>query len=266
MKRIKYWLQKFIKEIITCLIVSVGVVLGYIISQQYQLPGLGVLVSVVSIFVGSIITISFIAREKDLYFIPLSRRNDKKTWTGEGIFDLIESQRSFLITNSYWGFIYSKTLVWGDYRLEFDFKILNSCLGVIVRAVSHSDFVMLQIGRDGIRPHVFINGGYRVWEFNETDLNFNDKIISYDDWYECIVNCEDRGINIKILNKSSKEIICDRRWTIPGGAIVFSFREDEADDKPISIPFPINLEYGSFGFRNHGEEKALIKNALIIKI
>ena len=42
---------------------------------------------------------------------------------------------------------------------------------------------------------------------------------------------------------------------------------DSKDEMPkVDIPFPISLEYGSIGFRNDGDENALIKEVLIKKL
>jgi len=46
----------------------------------------------------------------------------------------------------------------------------------------------------------------------------------------------------------------------------FTFKKDENDAAPLHIPFPINLEYGTIGFRNSGSEKALVRYVLIEKI
>ena len=59
----------------------------------------------------------------------------------------------------------------------------------------------------------------------------------------------------------------DRVWTIPSGKISFSYDINNLNNSQIvSIPFPINLEYGTIGFRNHGSENALVENVLIEKI
>ena len=122
---------------------------------------------------------------------------------------------------------------------------------------------MMQITQIGIRPHVLINGGWMAWEAETVNLKFL-KEVSLEEWYKCQLVCDKDTIHIKILLK--KEKILDREWQLPQGVLAFAFKKDEEDTKPINIPFPINLEYGSAGFRNFGDEKALVKNVLLEKI
>ena len=60
--------------------------------------------------------------------------------------------------------------------------------------------------------------------------------------------------------------IFDRDWLIPDGPINFIFKKNEKGEAELSIPLSLNLEYGTIGFRNSLNEKALIRNVLIEKI
>jgi len=202
-------------------------------------------------------------KEKDFYFTALTKREDKDDWLGRGTFEYRRASRAYLIANSEAGYIFSKTLYWSDYKYEFEFKILNSCLGAVVRAANLSDYVMFQIRLEGIRPHIRINGGWRPWEAKETGLVFKDEL-SRDNWYKCTLTCEKDLIDIKI--EKADEIIIERSWNISHERLGFPFPQLENDPKPITIHFPIDLDYGSVGFRNTGGEKALVKNVLIEKL
>jgi hypothetical protein len=179
------------------------------------------------------------------------------------MFEYKRTEKSFLITNSESGYIYSRSLTWSDYKVSFDFKILKTCLGAILRAVNLSNYVLLQININGIRPHIRVSGGWFWREAKDANLSFNSDL-SLDKWYKCILSCEKVSINIKLFDNKNK--IFDREWDIPQGSLVFDFKRDENDTNPAKIPFPITLEYGSIGFRNAGEEKALVRNLLIEKI
>lgn len=203
-------------------------------------------------------------RDKDFYFIPLTRAKDKYDWIGAGTFGYSRTDKCFQLTNAEAGYIYSKCLIWSDYRLKFEFKIVERCLGVIVRATNLSNYAMLQIEQSGIRPHVRINGGWHVWESKDVNLIF-PKVISLDRWYKCQLSCDKGSIGIEIIN-DNKEKIFDRQWNLPVGSAIFVFKKDGNDTTPLNIPFPINLEYGSVGFRNWGSEQALVRNVLIEKI
>jgi hypothetical protein len=57
----------------------------------------------------------------------------------------------------------------------------------------------------------------------------------------------------------------DRQWTIPTGPLAF-LAESQDKQTRISIPFPVNLEFGTVGFRNDGAENAAVKNLLLEKL
>lgn len=84
--------------------------------------------------------------------------------------------------------------------------------------------------------------------------------LSLDKWYRCQVKCNQDAINIQVYEDGNQ--LFERQWRIPEGNIVFNFGETQN----IQIPFPINLEYGSIGFRNADQEKALIKDVIVQKI
>ena len=110
----------------------------------------------------------------------------------------------------------------------------------------------------GIRPHIRVNGGWSIWEAKEAGLETN---ISLDKWYRARISCDNGEIFIKLY--CDDELIFDRNWKIPIGNVVFKFKYNEKESE---VPFSINLEYGSAGFRNSGDEKAFIRNVLIQKL
>jgi len=218
--------------------------------------------SITLISVISIVTLRL--KDKDFYFIGLTNPHDKDDWIGRGIFDYRRTNKGFLITESEPGYIFSKTLSWNDYKYEFDFKILNDCLGVVVRAANLSDYIMFQIRPYGIRPHIRVNGGWAKWEAKESGLEFA-KNLSLDNWYKCCVTCEKDIINIQIWEKDNS--IFQRSWSIPHERFGFPFpQKDDDPTKTTIIHFPVNLDYGTIGFRNAGNEKALVKNVLVEKV
>lgn len=256
-----YQIKKFKFDILSTVLTLTLAMVAYMFWQK-QLTVLLATILIVTIFL--LLVIYLRVRNKDFYFIPFTRRADKDDWIGSGIFEYVKVDNCFQITNTDpGGYIFSKCLTWNAYKYEFEFKIINKCLGAVVRAVNLSNLVMLQITEDGVRPHISINGGYFVWEAKDVNLSFIKKL-SVDKWYRCQIFCERGDITIKIFNK--KEKIFDRQWKIPVGKIEFSFPKDEKDKKPTKIPFPINLEYGSVGFRNSDNEKALVKSVLVEKI
>ncbi len=273
--RFKYFLKRYKYDLITAISALALWLISDIVpsfkENQLSLTVLKIkivitLSSVLKIVIAllSIFIISYLrTRDKDFYFISLTQRKHKDDWMGKGNFEYERTHNCFSITKSESGYIYSKCLTWSDYEFSFKFKIIKDCIGVIVRAVNLSNYVMLQIRQNGIRPHIRINGGWKPWEPNEANMVFTESL-SLDKWYMCILSCDKGSVNIKLLYNNHP--IFERQWSIPEGNLIFQFKKEDEKDKSIDIPFPINLEYGSIGFRNSGNEKAFVKDVLIQKI
>ncbi len=257
MKRLYYFLKGYTLDFMTLIfaIISAYMVYHFTNDQNIQLR-ISILIAVVSL----LIIIFIREREQDFIFSALTWRGDKELWIGYGEFEFNRVHNAYVITNSEPGFINSKCLTWSNYQMDFDFKIANKTLGIIVRAVNLSNYVMLQITPSSIRPHIRINGGWKWWEVEETGLII-EKPLSMDKWYKAKISCDKSEISLCLYCDNNSML--DRVWKIPVGNLFFGFKEK---DVGVIIPFPINLEYGSFGFRNYGDEKAFIKNVLIQKI
>lgn len=252
-----YFFKKYKYEFLTTvstIVVSIFPVL--MVSQNKQV----LIVTIIGISLFVLILILFLRlRDKDLYFLSLTNRKNIEDWIGKGKFEYSKINKCFLITDSDSGFIFPKCFLWSDYKFIFEFKIVKDCLGAIIRSINLSNYVMLQLTLKKLRPHIRVNGGWYIWE--ETDISFP---LSLDKWYKCLILCEKDIIGIKLY--SNKDKILDRELRIPQGNIFFDFKKGEDDKSPIQIPFPINLEYGTVGFRNSGKEEALVRNILIEKI
>ncbi len=260
-KSIYYKIKNYQYDLLS---VVIAVILNVINFQYYTDPKNRLVISVVIISLSLIAVIYFRVKDKDFYYISFKNRGSKDDWIGDGRFEFVKSEKCYEVTNAHPGYIFSKCLNWSDYRVACKFKIVNLCLGFLVRAINLSDYVLLQVRADGIRPHVFINGSWQVWEYVDTGLNF-EKPLSADEWYGILICVENRNVNIKIFERRKK--IFDRNWEIPKGALVFQFKKDENDTKATaSIPFSINLDYGSAGFRNADVERGFVKEFLIKKI
>jgi len=260
MKRTYYFLKNYKYDFIASFFLIGSIIVGYYFRYSQKIL---FYVSIGFIIVSLVVIIYLRVIDRSFYFIPFNRRSDKDEWIGKGEFEYSRVKKCFEITNTSSGYIFSKCFMWSDYRYIFEFKIIRSCLGVILRAINLSNYVMLQIGQNGIRPHIKVNGAWQAWEFKDFNLAFEESL-KLDNWYKCIISCEKDVINIRIFK--NKISIFDRDWIIPSGQINFMFQKDEEDKKPLQIPFAINLEYGTIGFRNYGLEKALLRNVLIERI
>ena len=219
--------------------------------------------SVIVIFVSLLVVIYLRIRDRDFYYLPLSGSRERDDWLGSSKFEYERQSQAFVVTQADPGVIYSKCLTWSNYEFSFDFKIMNTCPGVILRAVNLANYVMLQFTLGGIRPHVRINDGWSIWEHQDAKLTF-EKPLSQDKRYKCKINCDNKRLRIVILDSGGKKLF-DRVWEIPSGTVLIQYKH--SDEHPVSsIPFPMTLEYGSMGFRNSGHEKAFVKNVLVEKL
>ncbi len=263
MIRLYYFLKKYTIDIATTF---VGI-LGIIVTWQYETAvAIQQSISLIVVLVTLIAIIYFRSRERDFIFSSLTRPKDKNPWVGYGTFQLARVQGAYEITNADPGYIHSEILAWSDYKFSFDFKIANwggnGGLGIVVRANNLANYIMLQIKKGGIGPHLMINGAWKVWQPNEVGLEFPDPL-SLDVWYRGDVYCDKSTITVRLY--SARKIIFDRIWEIPRGLLTFAYKHSE-EYPTVHLPLPITLEYGSVGFRNWGNEKAFVRNVLIEKI
>jgi len=255
------WLKYSIRQYKLDLIAGAGAIVGYAIAYSLEEhPRAAFVLSIAVTLAVTIVVIYSKTRERDFYFLPLQSRSDKDDWLGEGKFQYDRVQKAFVITSSHSGFIFSKALTWSDYRFEFEFKIFHASVGAIIRAANLSNLVMFQIFEDHIKAHIRINGLWLAWE--PAELRFQEKL-NLDRWQRCQLDCDKNSIQIRIYQ--AERTILDRLWNIPVGPLAF-ITESQDKQTRISIPFPINLEFGTVGFRNDGAESAAVKNSLIEKL
>ncbi len=265
-KKLKYFILKYRRDLTSYIAAIILYILAFVYIGE---PKTLLIFSIILTLLVLWITIFLRAKNRDFFYLSLTSRRDSDNWFGSGVFKYDRINKCHYITESEPGYIYSKTLMWDDYTLDFDFKIITTCIGVIVRAVNLSDYIMLQLRLDEVRPHIRINGGWKAYEVKETNLNI-DPELSLDKWYHCLVACEKDIVQIKIVD-SSDVILLEKQWTIPRGSILFRYTHNNSTNKPkqvttSEIPFHVNSEYGAIGFRNSSSEKALIKNILVKKI
>ena len=265
MKRLRYFLRRYFPDILTT---AAAVVVAGVAYRYTNDPRITFLSAAVITLAAAFVILYFRIKERVFYYASLTDRRQGGDWVGYGTFEYSRMDRCFRITGSDSGFLFTRTLTWSDYELRFRFKILASCLGVIVRAVNLSNLAMLQITRTGIRPHIRVNGAWHWWEAAAVGLEFT-KPLDFNEWYDCTVKCDQDGVRAWIWSK--KTLQCDKAWKIPRGQVNFALQDESlAGDSPYegvkSIPFSITLEYGTVGFRNDAAEEALVRDLLIEKI
>lgn len=257
--RVKYFLRRFRVDIITCIVAVICYAVAYLLQDS---PALAFTLSTGITFAATLVIIYSRLSERDFYFEALQAPSDKDNWIGEGTFQYERVQGAFEITRSYSGFLFSKALNWSDYRFGFEFKILNASVGAIVRATDLSNLVMLQFFEDRIRAHIRVNGLWLYWDPPITGLTYREKL-DMNRWHRCLLECDKGSIQIRIFQND--EAVLDRLWKIPLGPLTF-LAESEDKKTNVRIPFPVNLEFGTVGFRNDGAEDAAVKNVLVEKL
>ena len=122
---------------------------------------------------------------------------------------------------------------------------------------------MLQIFKDGIKVHVRINNKWVIWSAEKLGLLFPHEL-DLSNWHHAILTCDKKTVLIQI--KTKNKIILDRTWGIPSGEMNVLFKRPEISEPEWFIPYSVDLDYGTIGFRNYDAEEALVRNLLIKKI
>jgi hypothetical protein len=252
---ISSWFHTYWHDLLTTIvaILLVFVVRHYVSSADDQFWS-----QVIILSAGFFAILIFRSRDRDLVVSRLQSKTDEDQWLGYGSFKYLRSEDAFEITNADPGYLHAKCLTWSDYRLEFDFKIANKGLGIVVRAIDLSKYIMLQINPNSIIPHVRMSG---AWLLDKgADLSFSESL-SKDNWYHAQMKCDKNKIWICVY--LGKEQLLDRTWEMPQGSAIFVFY---IEGKETKVALPVNFEFGSVGFRNCGDERAFVKNVLVRKI
>lgn len=266
MRKTKYFIRQYKFEFIAFfvnLIVTTSTLLLINISTA-------LVVSILFLFASLIVVIYLKTKDKDFYFLSLDKTGQEKDWVGRGKFKFIRNEKCFEITESHVGYIFPKTSDWDDYSFQFDFKIINKTIAWIVRAIDLSNYVMLQCTMEGINPHIRINGQWIPKKHTDEDVNFTfDDKLSPDTWYKGRIICEKRSIRITIFSQG-KNALFDRHWLIPDQMLIHLVEviKEGNSEKELIKQFQQNMDFdfGAIGVRNHGTERALIKNILIEKL
>jgi hypothetical protein len=272
----RYFFRRNYIELLTAFFAVAGYGVNYYLVQQ---PERSFFINVTITFIAMLVFIYSKTRERDFYFMTLRRTKDKQDWIGDGTFQYERTQNAYVVTNARAGVIFPKCLIWSDYKLNFEFKILKTSLGVIVRATNLSNLVTLQIKETGIKAGIRVNGFEQSWEPKDANLEF-EKELNPDKWYVGSIKCDKGSIGIRIFEwielpdpkdpsetRREEKMIFDRVWKIPSGNIDYNVGDGLVWEimKGI-IRFPINLDYGTFGFFNDGVDNALVKDVLIEKL
>ena len=167
----------------------------------------------------------------------------------------IPEKGTLIVTGSDEGGITKSGAHWENYTFSFEAKIINECIGVIVRAQDLNNYYMFQIRPDKIRPHrriavpVIVDDNsndenadepklravqhFLGWqtEQNTPTLRSIPIIPTLEDWFKVKISVKGQSISIYI-----------------NGTLIYQ--------RPDLLQIPT----GKIGFRNHDAEEAQVKN------
>ena len=238
---------------------------GYLALRFYSRPSLNFILYEIILVASHFVWVFVRGKDTDFVYFPFLSYKEHTNWIGNGIFQYVNSVNAFQITDSHNGFIYSKTFNWVNYEATLQFKIVQKSLSVIVRATDLSNYIMFQIFEKEIKPHIKVNALWVCYDpKREKIIPFIElapitPVLTKDKWYYLKIVCDQNLITILISFNGNS--IFERTWAIPPGSVLFTLKSEP----PADIPFPINLDYGTFGLRNDATEIAFIKDLLVKK-
>lgn len=257
-QELKYFIRRYKVDLVTLVLAAIGLWISAVLADPKVLFWLSTGITLLS----AVIIIYARMRERDFIHLSMTRREHRDNWIGEGSFELSRTDQAFRITDSHGGVILADTLTWSDYRFHFLFRLEKHSLGVVLRAVNLANQVMLQVYQDRIKAHIRINGAWAVFD-GLPELTFSQQL-HCGTWYSALVTCDKRTVTIRISQRRAP--LFNGYWAIPQGTVTFKLTDTKTGSPDLHVPFFVNLDYGAVGFRNYGEESALVKDILIEKL
>jgi hypothetical protein len=186
-----------------------------------------------------IITIYFRLRRINSKFFTrfIDNFNHLDNWINTDKWKL--DKKTLIVSHCEPGGITKMGQLWENYEITFNAKILNQCIGVIIRAQDLDNYYMLQISNDLVRPH-------RRVSIPKID-NKTNLIDSYSVFWQVF---EEKSVSHKLLLTDWFDV----KIKVIGSSVTMWINNQKVfNDSFLMIPF------GRVGFRNYGDEKAIIK-------
>lgn len=215
-------------------------------------------------------------------------RDDFKTlnnWDFRGDWNIVEPGTLLVAGSSVAGYdqcgLTKAGSYWENYTLSFKAKIMNDCLGVVVRAMNFDNYFMFQINEDRIRPHrriliSFIQGSTTSDQINDGIKSHlvEQRIMWIHDRFS--LPEKGHGEQDEELNKGllRPEVIAqfaavplspklegwfDVRLKVHGKEAKLYIN----GDLKLHLKSFLEISTGKIGFRNVGQEKALVKDVRV---
>jgi len=183
------------------------------------------------------------------------RGNIEQNWDYEGWH--VTENHELVVTGSDSGGLTKVGALWENYIFTFRAKILNKCIGVIVRAQDLNNYYMFQIKNNIIRPHRRVAVPSIEFEKNQKVEGENveaPRLLPV----KIMIGWEVHDEIAAEINPSLVDWF-NVRITVRGEAIHIYINDDLVFHSTSLLKFPT----GRIGFRNSGNEKALIKDVRV---
>lgn len=253
-KKRAFW-RNYKYELISFIVNVVVAVIAFLYATQTIALGIILTIFLISTFV----VIYYKTKDRVFFFYPFDDFGQDQDWAGIGTLKFVRNEKCYEITDSHIGFILPRTLGWDDYSFSLAFKITNTSFGYIVRALNLSNYVMHQIFTDHIKTHLRIDGHWIVLQ----EIPF-DENLSMSRWYHLNVTCDKRSVRMKIEgSKNDLNIIIPSEMMIQQKEVN---EKGEESGRTIRYMQNVDFDFGAVGIRNHGSERALIRNFVIEKM
>jgi 3-keto-disaccharide hydrolase len=197
-------------------------------------------------------------------FLKYSFRSDSwpKEWEYQGNIRLGDEENFLLVTDSNSGCIL-KNHYWKNFEMEFKCKFPtgtdDQTLGIIFRAQSLSDYLMIQINNKvkKIVPHIRTEGKWETMRLSTYDIKttFRENVV-----FDVILRVLNEKVELFINGNQQLD------WNIPTNSDLNSSNPDKRHSDTIVPRIEFRNSYGKIGFRAYQGESAMIKDLSVKRI
>ena len=159
------------------------------------------------------------------------------------------SNGELTVTGSDEGGLTKKGTFWENYIFSFESKIINNCIGIIVRAKDLQNYYMFQITHEKVIPHRKITIPYAAESSEHKGSFVIDRIQVA--WH--VRN------DLEVEHKKQLTSWFNVRAVVNGQSIKLFIDNEQVFTNDLLL----ENSYGKVGFRNYGYEKAIIKKVKI---
>lgn len=186
---------------------------------------------------------------------------DLDGWDYEGPWRLPE-KGTLVVTGSDAGGITKIGSHWENYTFTFKAKIINKCLGVIVRAIDLNNYYMFQIRADKVRPHrrvtfpAIVSRELPDDSGEEPQGSTTIQHIEYKVIWQMDRNTPEFE-SVPITPNLQGEF--DVKIIVRGRSVHLYINNETVFERPSLL----QITTGKIGFRNNGNEEAHVKNVRV---